>query len=750
MKRIRLGHNKQSLTYKTSEKKIKRNIIKSVSIFIISIVTIINAFALPPHLLDFYAENNIMFYDGSEEDPCIPGTGNVAVSGDTIEEMLWSGLTSFGFTPAQTAGIMGNIAGESNANPVMHEWAHARREYWNDGAFDLFTREDVHYGIGLAQWSKGRRTSFMNHIRDNEPDLVYYFLHPERYSTYPSREITQPHVTGSQWGMTGNRLIATIGVEPVRRLVELSLEFMVYEMEFTRGLRSPTSASAPCTGAPSSKCPGPFPSGSNGLEIHKKIDTVELATEWFLFWFESPGATITTNSSYSYTSYEDSIDNRARHARIYYEDESLRNITPGGSGGGGARQSTIFLSPGHGSGAAGNAVGLGGLVYGAGGGNVNETQNVLIVSQRLREKLENSGYNVVLAREDNNTNPSVSQRTQMARDAGAVLGISVHSCPGTSEDWYQEMGRFRKNNLDHTAVSTEARVEFGAGQLGISTETARRTAELSKQYATTIANARAEVEGRTVTARGNLQGYFYKSPSRTTYGDTALEMLFAEDTPWVYSEFKSSGPDNTMTEEQINQYVEGLYNGILALDLPSSNTNRCANFGGYADITAAAIALAQPKGASAAPDNPTEAYKHWLQELGEWDPNPSSWRAGHCGGFLGWGASCDRFVATVLFASGVVTRDEAKTILRVPDQRDFFLANPTKWEYRGLFSSEDELQLGDVLLKVGPNHVMIYVGNNEVSHASCTGNPPISTAGRTGRITNLYGFNQFSLFRYRL
>jgi len=232
---------------------------------------------------------------------------------------------------------------------------------------------------------------------------------------------------------------------------------------------------------------------------------------------------------------------------------------------------TIFLSPGHGSRRTENIIGLGGLVYGSSSGNTNEISNMLIVSQRLKAKLEAAGYDVVLAREDNNSNPIIDERIQMARDSGAVIGISIHSTTTLNSVWYQEMGGWRENN--HTNNNTpgalgagSTRIIFGGGLLGVDTDTAQRTAGLSKKYAAIIAAERMAVEGRSVITTSDASGSFSLARGLTTFGNIALEMLIAEDIPWVYCEFGTKTSDNSMSEQQIDQYVEGLLNGILAIN----------------------------------------------------------------------------------------------------------------------------------------------------------------------------------------
>ncbi|MCL2445056.1 phage tail tip lysozyme [Candidatus Saccharibacteria bacterium] len=256
-----------------------------------------------------------------ENDICPPqsgGMGRVVVTGDTAEEMIWSGLVSFGFTPAQAAGIMGNIAGESAGNPVRHEQA-LMNSHWNNGNFNLFANANISYGIGLVQWSFGRRVSFMNHIQASNDGLLYYFKNPEIYS---------------QGAPSGNQFITRVlergrSINDVRELVALNLEFVIYEM----GNRIPRSGNSP-PGTPSV-----FPTGSSELEVMKQITTLELASEFFLFSFERPASVNTANGA-TFTSYWNSANRRAGYAQRYYDQFAGMSIgggggSAGGSGGGG-------------------------------------------------------------------------------------------------------------------------------------------------------------------------------------------------------------------------------------------------------------------------------------------------------------------------------------------------------------------------------------------------------------------------------
>jgi len=684
-------------------------------VFLLAVPITATVAALDEDTFIKFAENNILFYDPFANN-CIPGGvgsgGMVVVTGDEPMEMVWNGFMSTGlFTPEQAAGIIGNLISES-ASPTKNEYGKA----FGKG------------GYGIAQWTNpGRRDNFVAAFKAAGFEKYY----------------------NETYNVDIDTLRTMITKEELAALYAFQIEYIITELQ-GRTPRPRSSDSSSIISVIST-----FPSGSSELAVIQQISDVALVAEFILFSFERPGSTLT---SYGATpaSYTGARSTRASHGANILARFGHLGGSPGG-GGGGVAGSTVFLSPGHGSNVSSNTIGLGGLVYGSSSANANEISNMLTVAQRLRVKLEADGYTVVLARESNNTNPSVSERAQMARDAGAAIGIAIHSDTSTNEVWYQEIGRYRENNPQYSGTfpsgtNVNARVTFGSGQLGIPAETAQQTATLSQQYATAIANARSAAEGgRSVSTRGNLSGLFMPSNNRnmTTKGDTALEMLFPEDIPWVYNEFANHDPlrDNNMTDLQINQYVEGLYNGIIGLNLSSSpRTDNCLDPGGYANIAETARALAQPKGANAAPDNPTAAYQHWFQELGQWTGTVGG---SFCGGYLGFGASCDRFAATVLFAAGVITKEEALSMLTVDLQAAYFRRNPDKWQEIGKFGSEADLKPGDVLANptIGSRHVAIYLGNGEVAHASCS-----SKNGKTGRVTDLQQrfFNgSFLAFRYR-
>lgn len=198
--------------------------IKRVVIILLAVILctpIAPASAAVDDFIDKFAANNIMFYHPEECDESAYGGavvgGEAVISGTTAAEKVWSGLKSMGITDEVAAGIMGNMAHESNTfNPAQHEGSF----YSQWGSFDLGANADVSYGLGLIQWSWGRRVNVYNYIKERAPGLLKYLDNPHEYS----------YANGSQYGMNGDKFIAkAANEEEVNALFSLELTFLVNE-----------------------------------------------------------------------------------------------------------------------------------------------------------------------------------------------------------------------------------------------------------------------------------------------------------------------------------------------------------------------------------------------------------------------------------------------------------------------------------------------------------------------------------------
>ena len=138
--------------------------------------------------IDKFSQYSIKFYN---PDTCSNKSGSTSaaapvgdkatVSGSTAKEKIWSGLKSMGVTDEVAAGIMGNMQGESGFGPTRYE--NAYKSEW-EGPFDWENDPKSAHGVGLIQWSGGRRVNFFKYARGVNSSLVDEYL--KKPGTYGS------------------------------------------------------------------------------------------------------------------------------------------------------------------------------------------------------------------------------------------------------------------------------------------------------------------------------------------------------------------------------------------------------------------------------------------------------------------------------------------------------------------------------------------------------------------------------------
>ena len=159
----------------------------------------------------FYSQNNILFYDADSSDNC--GGGNGTVSGGTMGEKIWTGLKGIvGLTDEQAAGVMGNMMSEAGFNPAKHEIS-AVNSY--QPGFDLEHNTSVAYGLGLIQWSFGRRTQMYAYVKSKNASLTEYLEDYAKYST----------------NLDGEGFIKAAGSDVANELTQYELEFLRDELK---------------------------------------------------------------------------------------------------------------------------------------------------------------------------------------------------------------------------------------------------------------------------------------------------------------------------------------------------------------------------------------------------------------------------------------------------------------------------------------------------------------------------------------
>ena len=205
-----------------------KSYIKTIAIIICSLIFALTI-PMPIHALTnsqliFMNTNGIYYYnpEGGNYSGCY--IGDITIQGSNTAEKIWTGLTTF-LTDEQAAGVMGNMISESAGtfNPVIHEisWRSKFSQY------NIETDASISYGIGLIQWSWGRRVNMLAYVKSKNSSLMQYFLNPEQY--------------GKQT-ITGDQLAQMIGESNFDQLIQLELEFLKTELDtkFT-GLKNQTT-----------------------------------------------------------------------------------------------------------------------------------------------------------------------------------------------------------------------------------------------------------------------------------------------------------------------------------------------------------------------------------------------------------------------------------------------------------------------------------------------------------------------------
>ncbi len=182
-------------------------------IFVICFNTTLVA-AISDETLDLYSANNIMFYDPDEDGNACTRHGSCKVYGETDDERLWSALRNVGFTPEETAAIMGNTKHEGGT-PATQEgvYVSARNSncYTQEGnPYTIWTDGSEHHGacivnhsrdytpggsvagigLGMVQWTtKNRREGYLGKMR--ELGLLDTYFEGDAYKEYGSLTLDQ-------------------------------------------------------------------------------------------------------------------------------------------------------------------------------------------------------------------------------------------------------------------------------------------------------------------------------------------------------------------------------------------------------------------------------------------------------------------------------------------------------------------------------------------------------------------------------
>lgn len=193
----------------------KKSFISRIFIIVVSILylttsSIQSIFATNSASETLCEQTGSCYYDGSGGSTGCYGDG-INIGGSTIEEKIWSGLTTF-LTPEQAAGVMGNMAHESNYfNPAQWEGT-AQNKSWEY----MTTNPASGAGIGLIQWSGGRRVNLLSFISNTDSSMITYLQNKDVYSP--------------MYSVDGNKFLELAGEEVTNRMLQIQLEFLKDEL----------------------------------------------------------------------------------------------------------------------------------------------------------------------------------------------------------------------------------------------------------------------------------------------------------------------------------------------------------------------------------------------------------------------------------------------------------------------------------------------------------------------------------------
>lgn len=220
-----------------------------------------------------------------------------------------------------------------------------------------------------------------------------------------------------------------------------------------------------------------------------------------------------------------------------------------GAGSTGATTCTVAIDPGH-NGVETNTVDPETGVLMADYPNGREDADVLDVATTVKQRVEAAGFRAVLLKDSVADNVTYRERVDRATDAGAVMGVSVHSTPGAagSAIFPQRDGGSRtgtgEDGQPHTVTFDNA---------GVAAE--------SERMSTVVAGARSLAERRNVQVTDNS---FDERPG--LWGGNLPVISLIADVPWIYSEYGSAtgGGAHGITAQEKTEYANGLGAGIVA------------------------------------------------------------------------------------------------------------------------------------------------------------------------------------------
>ena len=183
--------------------------------------------------------------------------------------------------------------------------------------------------------------------------------------------------------------------------------------------------------------------------------------------------------------------------------------------------------------------------------NGAENFDVFTVAKFVAQKLgATGGYDVVLLKDEPMASVSYRDRVSKAEQAGAVMGVSIHTSPGDNAVFPQRVGLYRQGPA---ADGSNKKVTF----------TVENVASQSALFSGKFARARSAVEGTQVQVRDNS----FDGRAPLWSGNIPIISLISNKVPWVYNEFgpaSGGGGANKIADSALQTYADGLVAGIKA------------------------------------------------------------------------------------------------------------------------------------------------------------------------------------------
>lgn len=126
-------------------------------------------------------------------------SGEAVISGTTAEEKVWSGFISLGYTPAQAAGIMGNIAHEGLMNPAQWQIGDSHKIDYGKTFRQLYDSQNPNdTGMGLVAFTYYKYFDILdNYYKEKAPDLLQYLEGYDSNMKYSYKDDGSPYCPGT-------------------------------------------------------------------------------------------------------------------------------------------------------------------------------------------------------------------------------------------------------------------------------------------------------------------------------------------------------------------------------------------------------------------------------------------------------------------------------------------------------------------------------------------------------------------------